>query len=61
MVQYDASHFGDKGQILDINSKALKGSENQLTDKANLKIDDLDMKNVKINKIGSARNEFLFF
>ena len=55
VVQYDASHFGSGGQILEINSKGFKGSANQLTEKANININDLDVENVKIAKIGSAR------
>ena len=60
VVQYDASHFGAKGQIININSKGLKGSANQITEKANININDFDPKNIEIAKIGSARNQLIF-
>lgn len=58
VVHYDASHFGSKGQILDINSKTIKGGGNTLTEKPMMNMKEMDMKDVEIAKIGSARNYY---
>jgi len=53
VVQYDASHFGKNGKILDVNSNNSDADLNQVSEKVDN--NDPDFKKVEMAKIGSCR------